>query len=277
MRGTKAMYLPSVVVLLVAVTLVSAGCGGSTSPGAAVTTTTAGAVGATIAPTTTMAPTTTSVAPTTTLAATATSTAAATTTSMVVSSPFTKDDLRGLVLAESEGNGLVEGLSYRSRYSGTATPEDVRHWTLAAPERLQAAGFVTGYNTLFFTDDFYSTNAKAGRSLLTAAFLFPTPEAAAQALKVFSDTRDQSWKDMKPLSPVPSAETGIAMTGRLGSDNVTDLYPSIGFSMQVANICLLVGSQGGAQSGQPLPEDLMRSIAEKLLTRAQDRLGQIQK
>jgi hypothetical protein len=47
-------------------------------------------------------------------------------------------------------------------------------------------------------------------------------------------------------------------------------------AMQVANVCLLVGSQGGYESGDPFPEDLMRSIAEKLLARTQERLVEIQ-
>jgi hypothetical protein len=77
------------------------------------------------------------------------------------------------------------------------------------------------------------------------------------------------------LNPVSGAN-GIAQVGRQGTDNVPDIYPTIGFAMQVANVCLLIGSQGGAESGDPLPEDLMRSIAEKLLARAQTRLAEIQ-
>ena len=46
--------------------------------------------------------------------------------------------------------------------------------------------------------------------------------------------------------------------------------------MQVGNLCLLVGSQDGAETGRPLTEAALRSIAEKLAARAQVRLAQLQ-
>ena len=128
---------------------------------------------------------------------------------------------------------------------------------------------------LVFTNEFYDDRGMAGRSLVTAALLFETPEGAMDALQVFADSRDEFWEEWQALDAV-SGVNGIAQTGRQGTDNVADVYPTTGFVMQVANVCLLIGSQGGAQSGEPIPEDLMRSIAERLLARAQDRLAQIQ-
>jgi hypothetical protein len=205
----------------------------------------------------------------------ASSAASATSLTATAAGPFTSADVRDLVLQESEGNGLVEGLLYRPTYSGTAKLTDVRHWTLVPPERLQAVGFADGYVSMFFTDNFYSTFGKAGRSFLTTALLFETPEGAADALQVFADSRDELWEDWQPLAAVPGAN-GIAQTGRLGTDNVADIYPATSFAIQVSNVCLLIGSEGGAESGEPLPEDLMRSTAEQLLARAEAQLVETQ-
>jgi len=208
---------------------------------------------------------------------TSVSTVASTTeaTTAAVAGPFSVDDLRDLVLLEAEGNGLVEGLLYRPTYSGTSQLTDVGDWTLVPPERLQAAGFAGCYANIFFTNEFHDDFGNSGRSLVTAALLFETPEGAAQALNVFADSRDEFWQEWQPLPSVPGAN-GIAQTGRCGPDKDTDIHPTIGFGMQVANVYLLIGSQGGHESDQPLPEDLLRSTAEQLLARAQDRLAQIQ-
>jgi hypothetical protein len=203
------------------------------------------------------------------------SAASATSLMATVAGPFKSADVRDLVLQESEGNGLVEGLLYRPTYSGTAQLTDVRHWTLVPPERLQAVGFADAYVSMFFTDDFFSTFGKAGRSFLTTALLFESPEGAADALQVLADSRDELWEEWQPLAAVPGAN-GIAQTGRLGTDNVADIYPATSFAIQVANVCLLIGSEGGAESGEPLPEDLMRSAAEQLLARAEAQLVEIQ-
>jgi hypothetical protein len=211
-----------------------------------------------------------------TTAATSPSTAAGATTAVAASTaPFTIADLKGFVLPEAEGNGLVEGLVHRPTFSGTAQLTDVRHWTLVPPERLQPAGFAGGYANLFFTEEFYDSRGLSGRSLVTAALLFETPEGAADALQVFADNRDQTWQDLQLLPTMPGTN-GIAMKGRQGTDNTDDLYPTIAFMQQVGNLCLIVGSQGGAESDDPLPEDLMRSTTEKLVARAQARLAEIQ-
>jgi hypothetical protein len=226
--------------------------------------------------------TTTSVSkiPSTTVPAappTTVSTVASTTeeTTAAVAGGFSTEDLRNLVLAEPDGTGLVPGLLYRSSYSGSAQLTDVRHWTLMPPERLQTLGFAGAWDNIFFTDDFYSKNGKAGTSLLTAALLFDTPQHAAAALQAFADTRGELWADWKPLGAV-SGVNSIGQTGHLGSDNVTDVYPSTSFAIQVGDVCLLVGSQGGSESGQPLTEATLRSVAEKLTARAQARLAQVQ-
>ncbi|OFW61928.1 MAG: hypothetical protein A2133_06900 [Actinobacteria bacterium RBG_16_64_13] len=193
-----------------------------------------------------------------------------------VAGPFASEDLRDLVLMKEEGNGLVDGLLFRPTYSGTVQLTDIRHWTLVTPERLETAGFAGGYANLFFTNEFSDDFGKSGRSLLTAALLFETVEGAAEAVKIFADSRDELWEEWQPLAAVSGAN-GIAQIGRQGTDNISDIYPTIGFGMQVANVYLLVGSQGGAQSGDPLPEALMRSLAEELLARAQDRLAEIER
>jgi len=100
-------------------------------------------------------------------AASPTSTPTATTTA--AAGPFTSEDLRRLVLRPAEGS----------------------HWTLVPPGRLQAAGCVDGFTTIFFTDAFLADFARSGRSLLSAALLFQTREGAHQALKVFADSRDE--------------------------------------------------------------------------------------
>ena len=197
---------------------------------------------------------------------------AATTTA--VASPFTSEDLRGLVLRPAEGRELVAGLKYRPDYSGASDLFDFRHWTLVPPERLQEAGFVDGVAAMFFTDAFLADFGRSGRSLLTTALLFQTRKGARQALKVFADSRDELWEAWRPLSPTVGAN-GIAQSGRQGTDNIPDIYPTTSFGMQVANIVLLVGSQGGAQSGKPFGADLLRSLAKRLLARAHDRLTQI--
>jgi hypothetical protein len=213
-------------------------------------------------------------ATTSSVASTSTSSQTSTTTAVTAAatSPFVSDDLRGLVLADADGTGLVSGLLYRQRYSGSAQLSDVRHWTLMPPDRLQALGFVGAWDSIFFTDEFYSKNGEAGTSLLTAALLFDTPQDAAAALKAFADTRDELWADWRPLGAVSGANS-IGQTGHLGSDNVTDVYPSTSFALQIGNVCLLVGSQGGSQSGQPVSEGVLRSVAEKLLAGAKSRLA----
>jgi hypothetical protein len=145
---------------------------------------------------------------------------------------------------------------------------DVRHWSLVQPDRLAAAGFMEAYAAMYLTDDFQNEFGRAGRSLLVTALLFRTPHGAEKALRVFAASRRDAWKKWRPLAPVGGA-SGIAQTGRLGSDNVSDLYPSTGFLMQVANVCLMVGSQGGSTSGRPLPERFLRSLATRMWGRAQ--------
>jgi hypothetical protein len=189
--------------------------------------------------------------------------------------PFTTKDLPDLVLTPSQGKGLVKGLKYRPDYSGACDLFNVRHWTLVPPERLEAVDFVAGYATLFFTDEFLSAFGRGGRSLLTVALVFDTPRDAARALRVLATTRDELWRQWRPLTRVSGAQ-GIAQTGRLGSDNVADTYPTTSFALQIGNVCVLVGSQGGSQSGKPLPEHLLRSVAAGVAARTQARLVQIQ-
>ena len=196
-------------------------------------------------------------------------------TGAAVAGPFTVADLSGLVLLEAEGNGLIEGLLHRPVYSGTSQLADVRGWTLVPPERLQAVGFAGCYASVFFTDEFHDDFGNSGRSLVTAALLFETPEGAMAALRVFADSRDELWEEWQGLSSVLGANS-IAQTGRCGSDSDTEIHPTIGFGMQVANVYLLIGSQGGHEFDEPLAEDIMRSITEKLLSRAQARLAEIQ-
>lgn len=247
MSQKRSVYLLLVVPLLLACVLTA--CGGRSA-----TTSSAAAVPTTAAP-----------------AGAVATTSSSSTVSTVATSPFTSQDLRDLVLADAEGTGLVSGLLYRERYSGSAQLTDVRHWTLMPPETLQPLGFAGAWDNIFFTDDFYSKNGKAGTSLLTAALLFDTSQNAAAALQAFADTRDELWTDWKPLEAVSGANS-IGQMGHIGSDNVTDVYPSTSFAIQVGNVCLLVGSQGGAESGQPISEAALRSVAEKLAARMQAKL-----
>lgn len=183
--------------------------------------------------------------------------------------PFTGADLEGLVLAPEEGKGLVRGLSYASTYSGTAGLGDVHHWTLVPTERLEEAGFVEAYSAMFMTPAFPATFATEGRDLATAALLFAGPAGAREALRVFADTRDEVWAEWRPLP----TRGGIATAGFLGSDNVSVVYPTVGFMSRVANVIVMVGSQGGSDEGRPLPTDLASRVSSDLRTRARSLLA----
>ncbi len=277
MKATATKYIVPAILLGVAGLWLVA-CSGPSSSSEKSPTSTAAALNAAAAVSTApVSPASTEPAASPTTAATNPSTTATGATTPVAAStaPFTTTDLKGFVLPEAEGNGLVEGLLFRPTYSGTAQLTDVRHWTLVPPERLEAVGFADGYANLFFTDEFYDSRGLSGRSLVTAALLFETPEGAEDALEVFADSRDQTWQDLQLLAAVSEANA-IAMEGRQGTDNTDDLYPTIVFAQQVGNVCLIVGSQGGAESDDPLPEDVMRAMAGKLLARAQSRLAAIQ-
>lgn len=178
--------------------------------------------------------------------------------------PLTAADLGSLVLEPEEGTGLVKGLAYSPGYSGSADLADVHHWTLVPTEPLEAAGFVEGYSSIFMTSAFASTFAAEGRDLLTAALLFETLEGARRAQRVFIDTRPEVWEEVRTL---PRHGDGWVI-GRLGSDNVSVTYPTVGFLGRVKNIVLVLGSQGGWKQDQPLPVPVVRSIARDLLTRA---------
>jgi hypothetical protein len=277
MKGTRTDYI--VLAILLSVTglwLVACSGSGSASENGPSSTAAALSAAATVSTAAVDSATTESTAGSPTTATSPASTATGATTAVTaVAAPFTLADLKGFVLPEAEGNGLVEGLLYRPTYSGSAQLTDVRHWTLVPPERLQAVGFAGGYANLFFTGEFYDSRGLSGRSLVTAALLFETPEGAADAMQVFADNRDQTWQDLQLLD-VATGSSGIAMEGRQGTDNTDDLYPTIAFVQQIGNLCLMVGSQGGAESDDPLPEDVMRSTAQKLLARAQARLAEIQ-
>lgn len=185
--------------------------------------------------------------------------------------PFTSEDLEGLVLALDEGEGLVPGLSYATSYSGPADLGDVHHWTLVPTEPLEEAGFVEAYSAMFMTPAFPATFASEGRDLATAVFLFTTPAGARQALEVFADTRDEVWDGWRPLP----TQNGIGTAGFLGSDNVSVVYPTVGFMHRAGNVIVMVGSQGGSDEGRPLPVTLVRRIADDLLTNARTALGQL--
>ena len=178
--------------------------------------------------------------------------------------PFTSNDLERLVLAPEEGDGLVPGLAYSSSYSGAAYLGDIHHWTLVPTEPLEEAGFVEAYSAMFMTPAFPSTFGMDGRDLATAALLFRTTAGAREGLQVFADTRDEVWDEWRPLH----MRHGNGQVGLLGSDNVSVVYPTVGFTARVANVILLLGSQGGSDEGQPLPENLMRRIAYDLRNRA---------
>jgi lysophospholipase L1-like esterase len=245
-------------VALAPVTL--AGCGdGPADPTTTAATTTS------LSPATTLPLTTTTVAvPTTAIAATSTTTASK-------PAPFTEDDLPALVMAPEEGQGLVDGLEYRLGYSGEATLSTVRHMTLVPPESLQSLGFVAGRVTTFFTDPFLTEFGKAGRSLVSLVLLFPTPEEAEAAQQVFVDSFDELWAEWEPLPPIQEGFPGAR--GMVGTDNTADLYPAVGFNFRVGNTVALVGSQGGAERDEPLPEEMVRAVAEDLLARAEARLA----
>lgn len=182
--------------------------------------------------------------------------------------PFSVDDLPALVFQPDEGAPLADGLVYRSAYSGTADALDVRHWALIPPEWLEEAGFVGAYSAIFLTDDFISTFGQTGQSLLTAALLFETPDGASELLRRVGESQSDLWEDVQSLPPV--ADEGFGFAARVGSDNVTVTYPTIGFGMRVGNVYIMIGSQGGSEAGQqPLPVELVRSVAESALTRTQ--------
>lgn len=227
-----------------------AGCGGGSGVGTTSTTATSTSVPQTTASTTT------------------------TTTMPPDPAPFTEQDLPALVMTPEEGQGLVEGLEYRPGYSGAAGLSTVRHITLVPPERLEALGFAAGWWTSFFTDPFLTEWGRAGRSLVSLALLFPTPETARAARQVFADSFDEFWTEWEPLAPLQDPFPGA--NGLCGTDNTDDLYPTIAFSFQVGNIVMLVGSAGGAEQDEPLPEDMVRGIGEDLLARAEARLAEIQ-
>jgi hypothetical protein len=189
--------------------------------------------------------------------------------STLQAAPFAAADLEGLVLRPAEGDGLVPGLEYSPAYSGRAYVENIRHYTLIPPERLEAAGYVNGQVAIFMTPEFLSSFASGGRDLLTVAMLFETTAGAREAFHVVADTRDELWETWRPL---PFAG-GIGTTGRLGSDNVTVTYPTVGFSTRVGNVVLLVGSQGGSERNRPLPVRIVWGVAEELRLRALDTIG----
>ena len=183
--------------------------------------------------------------------------------------PFTVDDLEGLVLTPDEGEGLVRGLSYASTYSGEADIGDVHHWTLVPTEPLEEAGFVQAYSAMFMTPAFPSTFARDGRDLATAALLFESPTAARHGLRIFEDTRAEVWEECRPLP----MRNGLGTSGLLGSDNVAVVYPTVGFMGRAGNVIVLVGSQGGSERDDPLPERMVRGIALDLLARARTEMG----
>ena len=190
----------------------------------------------------------------------------------VVARPCTARQLPALVLLPLRSRKTIRGLSYRPDCSAPCDLSDVRHWTLVPPERLAAAGFVDAHCVIYFTDDFLSESGRAGRSLLVTVLLFTTPQGAERALKVFTASRAELWETWRPLAPVGGV-SGIAQTGRLGTDNLPDEYPSTSFVMQVGNACLIVGSQGGSQSGRPLPERFLRSLSQRVWREAQHLLA----
>lgn len=206
----------------------------------------------------------------------ATSTGETTTTATTSPRPalFTADDLPDLVLAPEDGEGLAEGLEYRVTYSGDIGLPTVRHMTLIPPERLEALGFAGGYAAVFFNDLFVDSFGKGGRSLVTLALLFPDTAAASAARQVFVDSFDEHWAVWEPLAPVQGDVPGA--TGLCGTDNTSDLYPSTGFPLQVGNVVLVVGSQGGATTGEPLPEEMLRALATDLISTAELRLAEAQ-
>lgn len=182
--------------------------------------------------------------------------------------PFASDDLEDLVLRADEGEGLVDGLSYSASYSGSADLRDVHHWTLVSTERMEAAGFIEAYSGMFMTPAFPGTFAREGRSLATAVLLFEDPQGARRGLRIFRSTRAETWDVWEPLT-IPG---GFGTIGRLGSDNVSVVYPTVGFMGRVGNMIVMVGSQGGSYDGRPLPVDVLRGIAYDLLARARARL-----
>lgn len=230
--------------------LLAGGCAGSSAPSA---TTSASITGVTSGVTTitTAAPTTTATTP--------------------QPAPFGKEDLAALVLTPEEAEGLVEGLEYRPSYSGQVGLGTVRHMTLVPPERLTALGFIAARVSTFFTDPFLSEWGRAGRSLVSLVLLFPSPEVAESAQRVFVDSFDEFWAEWQPLAPIQEGFPGA--TGLCGTDNTGDLYPSVGFTFRVGNTVTVLGSQGGAEQDEPVPEELMRTLAEDMLTRGESRLA----
>jgi hypothetical protein len=178
--------------------------------------------------------------------------------------PFAATDLEGLVLAPGQGDGLVRGLEYSVSYSGYANLSSVHHWTLVPTEPLEAAGFVEGYSSIFMTSAFASTFAAEGRDLLTAALLFETPAGAQRAQRVFIDTRPEVWEEVRTLPMLGDSW----VVGRLGSDNVSVTYPTVGFLARAGTVILLLGSQGGSERDRPLPIPVVREVARDLLARA---------
>ena len=183
--------------------------------------------------------------------------------------PFTAEDLEALVLPREEGEGLVKALEYSTTYSGPADIGDVHHWTLVPTEPLERAGFVEAYSAMFMTSEFVSSFASEGRDLATAALLFETPDGARRALQIFEETRSEVWETSRPLP----MRGGSGVAGLLGSDNVSVVYPTVGFTARVGNVILLLGSQGGSEHDRPLPVRVVRGIALDLLARAQAASG----
>ena len=215
-------------------------------------------------------PSTTSVTSDVTITAIATA-APATTTTAPQPTPFGKEDLPALVLTPEEGEGLADGLEFRPSYSGAVGLATVRHMTLVPPDRMTALGFIAARASTFFTDPFLSEWGRAGRSLVSLVLIFPTPEAAESAQRVFVDSFDEFWAEWQPLSPIQEGFPGAS--GLCGTDNTDDLYPTVGFSFRVGNTVTVLGSQGGAEQDEPLPEDLMRTLAEDMLARGESRLA----